>query len=298
MSHPEDNTSETVSRYIQELLEKRAQAVTCSAPSGAPVSETELLRRVESQEFREEMVSRFQRLRQLAKEAGPSSPVVHEGRRRPRLEWLWLVLAVVASPVLCSLAWTALDAVSGESPPALVPAERADSDHAVPHRLPWPAVRAVPGRSASSVVTERPKSAPTGTRPSGARGPSPWSIATEHLRQGLNVTAMALGASEGVTATMEQRVRSRIARMLTDAVNDKILGSAAAASVAGIALQPNAASRRLSLDYVGDVLDGSGQVIGRVSGTYTFDPESLSATVLYEGEDRVEYSANYFKGKF
>lgn len=98
------------------------------------------------------------------------------------------------------------------------------------------------------------------------------------------------------TEGAKKRAQSKIADLLTEAVQDNIHGSSFLGRVANIQFKESAASQ-FEYNYVGEALDSSGKVVGKVSGTYSFRPESLSATVLYYAGVRAEYGMHYFKTK-
>jgi hypothetical protein len=299
MAYSEDDTCETVSRYIQELLERRAD-VQASVSSAAPALETELVRRVESEEFRKEMVSRFARLNALAKEAVPPSTEVGKSERRVRLRWISLIVAAMAIPILFGVAWNALNVSPRGLRSAQGAAGRGGTGQINRHGQPFDAGRTKQDETASTAALQA-RVSPQWDITTGRATRSGawfWPTVTEEVRRTLHTTATAFVSSGARTVAPKPRARSHIERMLNDALNDRILGSHEGARIARIELLPNPAGPRLSHRYVGDVLDASRQRIGRVSGTYTVRPESLSASVRYEGDDRVEYSTNYFEGKF
>lgn len=298
MDHTSDDTSEIVTRYISELLERRADAAHPSVPH-TPALQRETGRRLAQDEFREEMVSRFEKLRHLAKETATCSVKVRDRRHRAQL-WLISVLVLgIAGALVYSLVWIKSEMGPRGSVPlpntAKQPAKGRESPLQSPS-VPDGVTHDEPS-SAVAIQARRPSPPPAALSPTTQENVRFWPMATEGLHRALRTRAFAFVASTVPEVVVEQRARRRIAALLTEAVNDKILGSPVAASVARIELKLDAAGANGAYDYTGDVLDGAGQVVGRVRGIYAIHPESLSATVLYHGDDRVEYSEGYFKGK-
>jgi hypothetical protein len=97
MATPDDATSEFVNSYIKTLLDRQAAAAPLEA-SEDPIPDSEP-RRIANDRFREEMRSRFERLRRLTLDE--KEPPVKIRRRRSRARRLLLV-AVLALPVACT----------------------------------------------------------------------------------------------------------------------------------------------------------------------------------------------------